>query len=110
MSELEGNELAEIHKYTQTFLLTQEPEPAKIKAVKDRFKTYIKEVLNNNEQNIGILFYKGLLYSYDDKRRYSVEFHLFSKKHWNESSQTGLLESGIYNELTKDDFATLENE
>lgn len=111
MGELEGNELAEVHIYTQTFKVTQ--KSVERNEIDKRFHTYINRVLNEGGAEIGIVFYKGLLYSHPDANdqagKYSVEFHLLSAKHWDENRRNRLLKSQIYREHTEN-FVTLENE
>ncbi|XP_055997796.1 uncharacterized protein LOC130047213 [Ostrea edulis] len=103
MGELEGNELAEVHIYTQTFKVTQ--KSVERNEIDKRFHTYINRVLDEGGAEIGIVFYKGLLYSHPDANdqagKYSVEFHLLSAKHWDENRRNRLLKSQIYREHTE---------
>jgi hypothetical protein len=74
-------------------------------------------VLNDGGREIGIVFYKGFLYIPDDipdrandqTKEYTVEFHLFSANHWDDTTRNRLLRSKIFKELTEN-FATLVNE
>ncbi|XP_061171881.1 uncharacterized protein LOC133181379 [Saccostrea echinata] len=111
MGEFEGNELAELHIYTQTFqVITKLQERAE---AEKRFQSYINRVLNEGDDEIGIVFYKGQLFSHppgtDDAGKYSIEFYLLSLKHWDAQRRNSLLTSKIFKEFTEN-FATLERE